>query len=255
MIIYKITDKRNGKIYVGQDSLDRPGYFGSGIIISKLVLKYGTDNFHKETLEKCESKKELNEREIFWIDKLKANNKNIGYNLTNGGEGGNTLISEESRKRRSLKYMGNGNPFFGKKHTEETLKNISNSKEGKSFHTTESKSRISIKMKELICAGIIDRTNISDEERTRRSILMKTNNPLKRDDVKQRVSLSMTGEKNPSAKKWVFKNRNNEEVIIIGAFRKFCIDNNLSHKSMRLIACNKRKDKWCNGWTVYHYNQ
>ena len=55
MIIYKITDKRNGKIYVGQDSLDRPGYFGSGIIISKLVLKYGTDNFHKETLEKCDS--------------------------------------------------------------------------------------------------------------------------------------------------------------------------------------------------------
>ena len=50
-------------------------------------------------------------------------------NLTDGGEGAENLIqSEDSKKRRadkiSVKYKGEGNPFYGKKHSEETKKYI-----------------------------------------------------------------------------------------------------------------------------------
>mgnify|MGYP003605057331 CR=1 FL=1 len=50
-------------------------------------------------------------------------------NLTDGGEGVENLIqSEDSKKRRadkiSVKYKGEGNPFYGKKHSKETKKYI-----------------------------------------------------------------------------------------------------------------------------------
>ena len=35
MVIYKITNLINGKIYVGQDMSNNPNYFGSGTMIIK----------------------------------------------------------------------------------------------------------------------------------------------------------------------------------------------------------------------------
>jgi group I intron endonuclease len=58
--------------------------------------------------------------ESFWISQLKS----WGFKLTNstdGGEGNNNqFFSEETRKKLSEKFSGDGNPFFNKKHSEET---------------------------------------------------------------------------------------------------------------------------------------
>ena len=62
--IYKTTDLETGKIYVGQHkskSFDTK-YYGSGIVISKLIKKYGFDRFKCELLESCNSLEELNDR-------------------------------------------------------------------------------------------------------------------------------------------------------------------------------------------------
>lgn len=40
MEIYKITNKINGKIYIGQHRGNNPFYFGSGKILRKAILKY-----------------------------------------------------------------------------------------------------------------------------------------------------------------------------------------------------------------------
>ena len=49
------------------------------------MIKYGIENFSFEVIEECEKEK-LNDREIYWISFYNSNNKNNGYNLTNGGE-------------------------------------------------------------------------------------------------------------------------------------------------------------------------
>jgi len=87
MQIYKITNKINGKIYIGQDSFDRDDYFGSGKLISRAIKKYGIENFKKEIVEECINRESLNEREMFWISQCNSTDPKIGYNIRLGGEG------------------------------------------------------------------------------------------------------------------------------------------------------------------------
>ena len=103
MIIYKTTNLINGKIYIGKDKYNNPKYFGSGFILKRSIKKYGIENFKKETIEICNSDEELNEREKYWIYLYKSFKKEIGYNLTLGGTGGNTILDDEKRKQISEK--------------------------------------------------------------------------------------------------------------------------------------------------------
>ena len=94
MIIYKTTNLINGKIYVGKDKKENPSYYGSGIVFRQAIKKYGKENFKKEILERCDTFEVLNEKEIFWIDKLQACNKQIGYNRSLGGDGFSGMLPE-----------------------------------------------------------------------------------------------------------------------------------------------------------------
>jgi hypothetical protein len=91
MQIYKITNLVNNKIYIGKDTTSDPNYFGSGLIIRKAIKKYGLENFIKEVIDETEDYKELSKKEISWIKKLNSTNKKIGYNISTGGDGGDTL--------------------------------------------------------------------------------------------------------------------------------------------------------------------
>ena len=88
MVIYKTTNLVNGKFYIGKDAKNSKSYFGSGKVLKQAIKKYGRENFKKETLEVCTDLKNLEEREIYWIDKYNA--LEVGYNLTEGGTGGDT---------------------------------------------------------------------------------------------------------------------------------------------------------------------
>jgi len=104
MVIYKTTNLINGKIYVGKDALNRPSYLGSGFIFRRAISKYGRENFVKEIVEKCSTPEELNGREKHWIEFFRATDKNIGYNIMEGGHGGNC---------HNYRY-GSDHPYFGK---------------------------------------------------------------------------------------------------------------------------------------------
>ena len=103
MIIYKTTNLINGKFYVGKDERNKPDYLGSGINLNRAIKKYGIENFIKETIEVCSTKEELNEREKYWIKETKS--QEIGYNIAEGGSGGNTY-DEETRQRISKQFKG-----------------------------------------------------------------------------------------------------------------------------------------------------
>ena len=64
MIVYCITNKINGKKYIGSDSKDNSEYYGSGVYIKKSIKKYGKENFIKEILCK------FNERIRRILDRL-----------------------------------------------------------------------------------------------------------------------------------------------------------------------------------------
>lgn len=94
--IYIITNKINGKQYIGQTiqsirkRFDRHcQYYGSEaenrMAIKLAIHKYGRKNFTIEVLEECDIEN-LNEREVYYIEKYDTFNK--GYNSTKGGQNG-----------------------------------------------------------------------------------------------------------------------------------------------------------------------
>jgi hypothetical protein len=53
--------------------------------IKRAIRKYGKEHFKIEIIEDNILKKNLDEREIYWIAYYKSNNSEFGYNLTKGG--------------------------------------------------------------------------------------------------------------------------------------------------------------------------
>ena len=101
--IYKITNKINGKSYIGQSNniyrRFKEHCRRDSLIIDQAIKKYGKENFNFEVIEECSLDK-LNEKEVFWIKYFETNMN--GYNLSLGGEqqssgenNGRSILKEE----------------------------------------------------------------------------------------------------------------------------------------------------------------
>lgn len=77
--------------------------------LQKAWLKYGRDNFKLLIIEACK-KEELIEKEIFYISFYDTTNPELGYNMTNGGDG-----------------------LLGYKHKKETIKKMSRAAKGRTI--------------------------------------------------------------------------------------------------------------------------
>lgn len=92
--IYKFTLEPTGLIYVGKRVSEKfdESYWGSGIAWAIAINEYKNTPKHKliqrEILEWATSKEELDSLEQKWIEKLNSRNKDIGYNIAAGGQGG-----------------------------------------------------------------------------------------------------------------------------------------------------------------------
>lgn len=104
--IYLTTNLINNKKYIGQhkSNIFNDNYHGSGTNLRKAIIKYGKQNFKTILLEECESQRDLDTKEIFWIKQYNSNNPEIGYNITQGGQARfftGLVHSESARKKMS----------------------------------------------------------------------------------------------------------------------------------------------------------
>ena len=131
--VYMHTNKINNKVYVGITSqkvngrwrLDGGGYLrknkdGSYAQpkFARAILKYGWDNF--EHIIWAEG---LTHDDACHIERLLIgiwNSRDCGYNMTTGGEG-----------VCGVKHYGEDNPFYGKRHSEESRLKMSKARKGK----------------------------------------------------------------------------------------------------------------------------
>ena len=93
-VIYKITNKVNGKIYIGLTTVPLKERWKNhctsvGRVHRPLynsMNKYGIDNFLIEEIDKSDDYKELGKLERHYIELYNSTNPDIGYNMTSGGE-------------------------------------------------------------------------------------------------------------------------------------------------------------------------
>ncbi len=87
--IYKVTNKLNSKIYIGQKKSPtflHEEYLGSGTLIIGARVKYGEENFSCELLKECCSQFELDMYEEYYIRQYKSYLPEVGYNISLGGK-------------------------------------------------------------------------------------------------------------------------------------------------------------------------
>lgn len=122
--IYK-TVFPNGKIYVGQSHINKefnPKYHGSGTVVTNFLKTHDESELHTVLIEWCESKDELNKREIYWINELNSLIPN-GYNIATGGNGGNLGETVNAK----LFKLNQFNRMHGKTHSEKSKLKMSES--------------------------------------------------------------------------------------------------------------------------------
>lgn len=124
----------NGKKYVGQTCQrpERRWRNGAGYCKNphfyRAIQKYGWDSFSHEIVFECDTLEEANQKEAELIAALKTNCVDYGYNIS-GGADGSGHVSESTKALLSAKgkgrFAGETNPNYGRKHTPEERKKIS----------------------------------------------------------------------------------------------------------------------------------
>lgn len=133
-VIYLFKNKINGKVYIGQTSVQLRKRVQQHITTShmwtkshkspfhKAINKYGISNFDLQILEHCKDQQELDNREIYWIAYYNSTNRNYGYNIDSGGKKGKKTkpLSKEHKQKLLMCHLG-------KKQSDKTKQLISNS--------------------------------------------------------------------------------------------------------------------------------
>lgn len=117
LVIYKIINSIDDKLYIGKCTkglrrivehfrdYKNPKKQYRGKLLYRAMNKHGVDNFKWEILCVCDSLCDLDQKEKEYIQLYQSNNAVFGYNLTKGGDGGNTWskLTQKEKENASIK--------------------------------------------------------------------------------------------------------------------------------------------------------
>jgi len=135
MLIYVARNKVNDKVYIGKTKKTlikrikehKSKHITGRSYFHKALRHYGFNSFEWSVLKECLSLIEMNDCEKKFIRDFDSRNHDKGYNISEGGDGGDTFTfdpNKEIRRSRMKEKIGTKNHFYGKKHSKETLKII-----------------------------------------------------------------------------------------------------------------------------------
>ena len=138
MYLYVKTHIKTGLKYLGKTTNKDPHkYPGSGTVWRRHLDKHGYE-YTTEILLETDSKEELTEKGIYYSHLWNVVDSKEWANLKpESGDGGDmSMVSawQEARKNQE-KLIGEKNPYYGKKHTPEIRKKISENSKGKQIGT------------------------------------------------------------------------------------------------------------------------
>ena len=132
----------NGKVYIGQTVRTLNERIAEhkrkrNSLLGQAIRKYGDACFSFEIIDEAGDIETLNEKEKYWITFYDCEVPN-GYNQCNGGANTAGYHHKDSSKEkmRIVKkeaYRGVGNPFYGKKHSEEAKAKMSQARRGRTL--------------------------------------------------------------------------------------------------------------------------
>ena len=265
MVIYKITNLINNKIYIGRDTRNRLNYYGSGRAIKEALREFGRKNFKKEIIEHCNNMKELKQRENYWILYYNSNNEIVGYNLHKGGEGYDCsgkknpmynlslydywrkLYDENEVERRiqqhktnmSKAMMGENNGMYGKSAIK-GLKWINNGKENKYIAPNEVQTYLN---EGWVLGRSKERIWINNRKEEKW-----INKELSQEylDSGWKKGRKLRGSKHPRSKVYVLISPEGKEYIIKGDIDQKLKEINLSRGSLHNLQSGKKDE--IKGW-------
>ncbi|OLF32228.1 GIY-YIG nuclease family protein [Staphylococcus sp. 47.1] len=109
--VYKISNDINDKLYIGITSCGAINRFNqhkkAKSYIGKAIRKHGANHFKIEVIDTAETKQEIMDKEVYWVDYYDSFNN--GYNLTVGGEGISLnyriQIQLDKRQKQFISYV------------------------------------------------------------------------------------------------------------------------------------------------------
>jgi hypothetical protein len=142
--IYKTTNIKNGKFYVGMHSTDNlnDGYLGSGLRLRRSIRKNGAENFKLEILEFLSDRSSLKEREKNLVNEGLLKDP-LCMNLVFGGGGG--YISPNGCKQGGIvagKIIADrikNDSEFRMEHTQTFIKRVKKLWQTESYRTNQLK--------------------------------------------------------------------------------------------------------------------
>lgn len=229
----------NGKMYIGQTCKDPIKYWENGKRylrrnsnehFKNAIQKYGWDNFQHIVLYKNITLDEANFIEEFYISIYKSNEREFGYNKTNGG-GGN-IPNEEVRKKMSenhANFKGANHPHYGTKVSQETKDKISKNRKGK--HAGEDNNNFG--------------KHLSDE--TKIKISIKKKGVKSSIETRDKMSKNRQRGKHPNAKAIICF----ETGEIFECARDITEKYGFSYKNISAVCLGKRKTAFGYIWKFY----
>jgi len=225
--VYIITNKANGKVYIGVTKCSLRKRWNEHIcaankgtkktFISRAISKYGKDMFTMELFKKCDTESEMYATEIMLITKYNSNDRSNGYNNSVGGE-----ISSK-----------------GMRHSPETRAKIS------ATQSNKKRQPHSIQAKESMRLAALGRDM---SKAVAASVLKRRGVPLSK-ETRNKLSAIKIG------KRWVPVDAINSDGVIIGTFVNLSVAASSMGTSQPAISNVLTKRAKTAGGYLWQYHQ